>query len=318
MSDPLSKTRAVIKSEVDVRCGAALGTDGGGNPITIDTDVTEVTASICRRTDCFFWGGTAGPGAYGTDIINGQIDYCAPPLYRIVAVEARDQAGNSWPLTPRTQREFDAYTADYWRAVQTGTTANVNSNPLYLYLKGENSFGIWPVPTYTSFIANYTDLVIQSDGTLTSVIRPFTSGDIGRALTINGGAGFTTGRYIVLLVDSNGHATVSGNAGTVASTGGTASFGSGGIAISGFGTPPAWSNESDVCPLQPKNHMAVVWGVCVERLLFGMASRDDVTRNIATRLFPIYEQRFKDAVGMIEAEVVTQAQHSEPGLRSLY
>ena len=313
MTEQLVFTRGNFKSELAVRLGEALGTDGGGNPLTVDRDIDRALANVCEATDCFYWGGTTGPGAYGTEITNGKIDYCAPPLYKITAIVVRDNVGTSWPVTIVTERELDRRLGSWWRTTSSGEATNFSSTPRYAYLKGQNSFGLYPVPNYSTLIHNYTDIVIASDGTISSVDRPFVSSDTGKVITMSAGTGFNTGRFFLLSVDTAGNATVAGSIGTAGSTGGVGAFGSGGVSVSGYGTPPPWPSDDDVCPLQPKNHMAVLYALCELRALTSMASRDKETRQIASELRALYKGYYEEALGYIEAESATLAQHSEPG-----
>jgi hypothetical protein len=313
MADQLVYTRGNFKSEMAVLLGEALGTTGGGNPFTIDRNIDRVVANICEATDCFFWGGTTGPGAYGTEIVSGQIDYCAPPLYKIIAITARDQSGTAWPLTILTEREMDRRLGSYWRTTSSGQATNFSSAPSYAYLKGQNSFGLYPVPNYSTLIYNYTDLAISVGGTISSALRPFLSSDAGKVITITGGTGFTQTRFVLLSVDTLGNATVAGRIGTPGSTAGIGAFGSGGITLSGYGTPPPWPDDDDVCPLQPKAHAAVLHGLCELRSLAAMSSRDKETRQIATSLRAEYRNYYEEALGYIEVESATISQHSEPG-----
>lgn len=72
----------------------------------------------------------------------------------------------------------------------------------------------------------YTDLVIDAttNTKLTSAASPFTSAHVGNLIYINGGTGFTTGRYEVTAVAA-GVATMDRAVGTTSSTGGTGKLG---------------------------------------------------------------------------------------------
>lgn len=72
--------------------------------------------------------------------------------------------------------------------------------------------------------ATYTDLVLATTTTLSSVARPFVANDVGNILNITGGTGFTQGRYEITAVNA-GVATVDRAAGTLSSTGGQATLG---------------------------------------------------------------------------------------------
>lgn len=311
----MQMTRSKISGEVRMRLGEALGTTGGGDPITLDTDITNVCEEMCYDTDAFYYGGTAGPGAWGTEIVANQVDYNDVPVYKIGAVTIQDEQGMRRPCTVKTEREMDREVGPWWRMVSKGQTSVVTAAPWYIVLKGKGKFQVWPVPNYTSVVFTYTDLVIGSDGTLTSVARPFTSSDVGSSLNITGGTNFTTQRFTVLFVDATGHAQMSGTVGVAGATGGIAVFGTGGIQISGYGMPPAWPLDSDVCPIPSEDHMTVVWGVCIQRCTRAKASRDETTRAIAIGLMPDFQRRYTHAMGNLEASAATTSQHSGPGLR---
>lgn len=72
--------------------------------------------------------------------------------------------------------------------------------------------------------AIYVDLVLDTTTTISSVIRPFTSDDIGNIISFTGGTGFTVGRYYISAVNA-GIATLDRAAGTLSSTGGLARLG---------------------------------------------------------------------------------------------
>jgi hypothetical protein len=83
--------------------------------------------------------------------------------------------------------------------------------------------GAGPVEaTFTD--SDFTDLEIDaSDNTkVSSVLLPFTAGDVGRYINITGGTGFTVQMVRVTAVDEDGVATVSAALGTTGSTGGEA------------------------------------------------------------------------------------------------
>src|SRR5687767_815464 len=68
-----------------------------------------------------------------------------------------------------------------------------------------------------------SDLVIGgvgSEANVTSAIRPFVAGDVGRRLTILSGTGFTAGNYFTITAVVGVTATLSAAAGTASSTGG--------------------------------------------------------------------------------------------------
>lgn len=85
------------------------------------------------------------------------------------------------------------------------------------------------VPTASDYVApiSYSDLVIGANpnqAKVSSVLRPFIAGDVGKTLYILAGSGFTTGPYTISSV-SLGVATLSAAAGTASSTGGIAQLG---------------------------------------------------------------------------------------------
>lgn len=77
-------------------------------------------------------------------------------------------------------------------------------------------------PTPQVFV--YTDIVIVTSTTISSVARPFITADIGNVLNIISGTGFTVGRYRIISV-SAGVATVSSVIGTPGSVNGNGRLG---------------------------------------------------------------------------------------------
>ncbi|MHA2070135.1 MAG: hypothetical protein ACXABY_37690 [Candidatus Thorarchaeota archaeon] len=72
--------------------------------------------------------------------------------------------------------------------------------------------------------ASYTDLVLDTTTTMSSVARSFVAADVGNLIHVTGGTGFTLGRYEIVSVAA-GVATLDRVAGSASSTGGTAELG---------------------------------------------------------------------------------------------
>lgn len=73
--------------------------------------------------------------------------------------------------------------------------------------------------------AIYTDLVLVTAQTASSVARPFTPADVRNVINITGGTGFTPGWYEIIAVSTLAVATFDRVAGTISSTGGTGNLG---------------------------------------------------------------------------------------------
>lgn len=107
--------------------------------------------------------------------------------------------------------------------VPTGASPNINSiiPSDFLIPTHADECGVTGSSTSTC-----TDLVINASNSsiVSSATLSFVVADVGFLLVITGGAGFTAGTYVIVFVDALGNATLSEPAGTVASTGGSASL----------------------------------------------------------------------------------------------
>lgn len=93
----------------------------------------------------------------------------------------------------------------------------ISNNHVYV-----SNGGLLTEPTFTA--ATYDDLVIDAadDTIVSSASFPFGQTDKGLTLNITSGAPWNTGPLTILSIDADGNAKLSGSAGTVGSTGGTA------------------------------------------------------------------------------------------------
>jgi hypothetical protein len=307
-----TKTRLKIKQEALLRSGDALGGFAEGRAaVMLDDLINDVTNDLCRATGAYYYGGDKG---FTASIIKNQIEYCAPPLYSIVAVVATDSSGNRYPLTIKTERELDQRAGAFWRTAAPGSQAAWTGIPYWCYLQGGNTAGLFPVPDYTTVVYTYSDLVIGSDMTqVSSAARPFSAGDMQRIMIVAASTGFNAGKYRIVAVTA-GVATLDRPVGIAASASGVAVLDTGGVTFIGYGIPPDWPNDTDPCPLQSQNHEAVSYGVTVRYLEIKASSPNATDRQIAESLLPMHEGHYREHRGMLEAEIATQAQHAEPGL----
>lgn len=179
--------------------------------------VTNVTKALTGATGSY----TIGSG--------GAIDTTRPVKIQSAGVIL---SGARHPLRLITSVEYAALVDKAASAVVPEVLFNDNDYPLAkLYLwpvqSGTPTLDLWLwAPILTPFtVRKYTDLVI--DGTtntkVTSAAYPFVAGDVGKFLNVAEGTGFTPGRYTISSVLA-GVATLSASVGTVASTGGVATY----------------------------------------------------------------------------------------------
>lgn len=278
--------RAQMNDALGNLLGETLGTPGGDNPYSKDLLLDNAADELARATYCFFT-------KYSTEIVNGQAEYCAPSIFRVTAVTARLSDAATQILRQVSVGQMDGAAGSYWRNTpETG-------DPRVYMAQGLNSVQIYPEPDYTTVVAAYSDLVIQTaTASVSSVARGFVFDDIGRTLIVTGGAGFTPGRYKVVTV-SGGIATLDRAVGTAASTGGAATLSTGGLTVEGYGVPSgSWTKDTDHCPLPERAHMAVVYGAARDRGLQFLSSG-------SAAQMQIIEQRYREMRGKLEREAAT-------------
>jgi hypothetical protein len=239
--------------------GEVQGTPGDASPLTWRRWLIVAAKELCQATDCLYRD-------YAVDLVSGQALYCASPLYKLVGATCAMQDGSIRRLSFRTARSL----------VDNGNSIGVNfavapsaaSGPLFLATEGDNRMVLSPVPTYSTVAFAYTDLVISGLLTVSSVLRPFIAADVGLTLRVSGGAGFTTGNYLIASV-AGGIASLAASPGVVASVGGAATLAGGGLTVEGYGVlDDSWADAQAVdCPLPARAHEALVYKAALLRCL---------------------------------------------------
>ena len=287
---------AVTRQEITVLCkdtmGEFLGAAGSDDPFAWDRLIDTAAADVCRATDCFSM-------VVDADVTANQATYCLPQLYRITGVFWTDAALKKQQLIETLPSDLD-YRRIGWRNDPPGS-------PQFFMPMGLNEFWLYPTPDTSSLIYPYSDLVVQSvplynAAQLSSIARPFVSTDAGYTLRITGGAGFNTGAFTIVSVES-GMATVDRPAADFLSSGGTAALSVGGLYVEGFGVPAGlWPNQSDQCPLPDRAHMCIVYRACMLRVI-----QKPTQENLARR--PILQEEYERAKGKLgrEARLFSQA-----------
>lgn len=276
-------TRGAIKQYIRSFVGEQASGPGSANPASLDGMINTVTDQEAQSTQCYYTNTT-------TEIYSGQSRYSNPAMYRIDAVFYFDTYGNKVQLGFSVPTDLDNYDGGAWRNDAQGL-------PLWYATEGMSTAVLYPTPNFNSITATYTDLVIGSNTlTVTSTARPFTSADVNKFLSINGGTGFTVGKPQILSVASN-VATLSASAGTAASTGGTASLTTGGLYFEGLGVPRnTWAGDTTECPLPggDEAHWTIIWRCCKLR---AMESR----KPELIALIPAWESEYRRAHGLLES-----------------
>jgi hypothetical protein len=203
--------------------------------------VTVSNAETINATSQAFTGGASGGGASSQP----------PPTGWITGGDTMDFQGSITGVG--MELAFDAGAGaewcdwDYPAPVYAAGTNTIGNARVFVasgfgHSGGGGSFGMQVFPeaasVTSSTLIKYTDLVIVTSGatsTISSAAHPFQSANLGNVVTVFSGVGFTPGNYTITAVNAGTHvATVNGNIGTAASTGGTgtlnldAGYGSGG------------------------------------------------------------------------------------------
>lgn len=106
-------TSGGMRREEMVRRGKALmgetdGTDGGGSPFEWNSLLSEAADDLCRGTYCFYT-------RFTLPLVPAQADYCAPPLFRLVAAFLQNPAtGDVIRLVEATKRDLDGWGGYGW------------------------------------------------------------------------------------------------------------------------------------------------------------------------------------------------------------
>ena len=141
--------------------------------------------------------------------------------------------------------------------------------PYWFITEALNSITIFPAPSVSSLVFNYSDLVVSGSSQFqvsSAGQRAFVSTDVGYVILVMGGTGFNTGRFTILSVTA-GVATVDQPVGIVSSTSGVADLTTGGLLLRGLALPSYnWTSLSQVNPMALPAHRATMWRACLLRL----------------------------------------------------
>jgi len=273
-------TRTQIKAAALQILGEDSGTPGLDSIYMMDTWVNTAADEIARATDCYY-------GAVTLEVVAGQPLYSAPQIYKLKAASWVDSSGNRVILQQSSPAGLDGRFSG-WRNQPSGS-------PAYYAAEGANLIRLYPAPDTSSLLFAYTDLVINSDGSVSSASRPFLMSDVSRTLRVTGGTGFVPTSYTVMSV-AGGTALLNTPPGTALSTGGQAILSYGGLTAEGYLTPAdSWPLPAQNCPLPDRAHMAVVW-----RLAKFRAIQFPTPENIAR--VGLIDNEYKRALGLLEAE----------------
>jgi hypothetical protein len=258
----------------------------GSNPHAWNRLINTAADDLARSTDCLYTTSTV-------DLIAGQSQYCAPQLYKLNGVSCWYSDGTRVTLQPAMIQSMDESSGG-WRD-------DAVSNPEVFMNLGTSSIVIYPTPSYSSVYASVTDLVIGAGGvTATSATRPFVASDLYNIISISGGTGFYTGKYVITAVNTTtGAATFKYAMGVPSSVGGIATIGTQGVVMEGWAVPgDYWPVQSAACPLPDRAHIAVAYKAALLRIM-----QHPTADNLARR--PMIEAEYRRMRGDLEAEVRT-------------
>lgn len=127
----MGMTRGQIKQRVRVYGRHLFGGDDDRDPFGLDLLVKDVANQIARNTDCLV-------GRRTLDLVQDQQEYCAPDVYRILAVFQVDADTDDYtrlPILWNYERGLDA-----WR--NEAASHPVEKCAIF----GQNRIGLYPTP----------------------------------------------------------------------------------------------------------------------------------------------------------------------------
>ncbi len=127
-------TRGEMRKRVQMMLGEWGGTAGGRNPLQLDTWVSTACDDLSRATDAYYLRDVG-------DLVAGQVEYCAPDIYKVMAVYAQDGAGYVRTLSAMTPQQMDRISRVWRNNAASGA-------PAFYIPEGANRFRIYPVPDY--------------------------------------------------------------------------------------------------------------------------------------------------------------------------
>ncbi len=148
------------------RLGETDGSAGGRNPFGYDDDINQAANEIALATDCLY-------RIEVMDIVAGQSDYCAPPLYKTVGATVYDAQAAPHGLAGLSP----------WQTFPAGGYSNgasASGVPCFFIDLGAGAIRLVPSPSYNSAAAVLTDLVVGANPfQVSSALSPFLPGTTG-------------------------------------------------------------------------------------------------------------------------------------------
>lgn len=286
-------TRGEIKSFANALLQESEGATGL-DPVILDLFVDQAVNEICRATGCYYL-------SYSTDLVMGQQQYCAPPIYEIRAVYATLSDGRNASLVPYTAKQLDDL-CPLWRWDPT-TNLPTAGDPICYVPNGLNSIWLYPVPDYSLGAGASASATLGSGGT---------AGQIVGMSVIAGGSGYVNPPSVTIS-DATGTgasavATITAGAlsgVTVTNPGSgysspTVSIHTYGLTFEGFAVPKEgeqslWPNDTDRCPIPTRGHEAAAYRVAILRCLQNPTPENQLRR-------PALEREFAVLKGYLESE----------------
>lgn len=285
-------TRGEIKNFANALLQESEGASGV-DPILLNLFVDQAVNEICRATGCYYL-------SYSTDLIEGQQQYCAPPIYEIRAVYATLSDGRNASLVAYTARQLDDL-CPLWRWDPT-TNLPTGGDPICYIPNGLNTVWLYPVPDY-SLGAGASATATQSGGAIPND---------GISLTA-GGSGYLNPPTVVISdptgTGASAVATISDgvvqNEFVVTNPGSgytspTVTLHTYGLTFEGFAVPKdndqsLWPNDTDKCPIPTRGHEAAAYRVAILRCLQNPTPENQVRR-------PVLEREYAVLKGYLESE----------------
>lgn len=297
-------TRAQMRDRLQNLLGELQGTPGGDNPFALDSLLTESADELARATYCWHT-------QVDSEIISSLTTFCAPQIFYITNVTATDENGALRSLVERAPESLDRGFSGWgwdplnlgagvgWGAAWRDPNQWATGTPLFYLSSGLNEVRVYPVPNYTSTVAMLADLATTATPTVvSSATRNFVAGDVNTYLDVTGGAGWTLGRYLIVSVAAS-NATLDSAPAAASTTGGAATLTQGGLSVYGYACPgDSWPDDADSCPLPDREHIAVVYGAAINRVI-QFPSNDNAAR------LPQLQSVYRDMRGKLEGEAAT-------------
>ena len=284
-------TRGEIKSFANALLQESEGAPGV-DPMLLDLFVDQAVNEICRATGCYYL-------SYSMDLVEGQQQYSAPPLYEIRAVYATLSNGNNASLVAYTARQLDDL-CPLWRW-DPATNLPTGGDPICYIPNGLNTVWLYPVPDY-SLGGGATATATESSGHIPSNGITLSAGGSGYlnppAVVISDPAGTgATATATIIGGVVNGISVTNGGSGY---TSPTVTLHTYGLTFEGFSVPKdgdqsLWPNDSDTCPIPTRGHEAAAYRVAILRCLQNPTPENQMRR-------PALDREYAVLKGYLESE----------------